>query len=43
MSISTELLNTTFADLRGPLVNSFVRSNELFEALTTKARMTMEG
>ena len=43
MSISTELLNTTFADLRGPLVNSFVRSNELFEALTTKARMPMEG
>tara|TARA_R100000234_G_scaffold33983_1_gene20044 strand:- start:15253 stop:16302 length:1050 start_codon:yes stop_codon:yes gene_type:complete len=43
MSISTELLNTTFADLRGPLVNSFVRSNELFEALNTKARMPMEG
>ena len=43
MAISTELLNTTFADLRGPLVNSFVRSNELFEALTTKARMPMEG
>ena len=43
MEISTELLNTTFADLRGPLVNSFVRSNELFEQLTTKARMPMEG
>ena len=43
MSISTELLNTTFADLRGPLVNSFVRSNELFEALNKKARMPMEG
>tara|TARA_R110002012_G_scaffold57887_4_gene149440 strand:- start:2050 stop:3099 length:1050 start_codon:yes stop_codon:yes gene_type:complete len=43
MSISTELLNTTFADLRGPLVNSFVRSNELFEALNSKARMPMEG
>lgn len=43
MSISTELLNTTFADLRGPLVNSFVRSNELFEALNAKARMPMEG
>ena len=43
MSISTELLNTTFADLRGPLVNSFVRSNELFDALDKKARMPMEG
>ena len=43
MSISTELLNTTFADLRGPLVNSFVRSNELFESLDKKARMPMEG
>ena len=43
MTISTELLNTTFADLRGPLVNSFVRSNELFESLNSKARMPMEG
>lgn len=43
MSISTEVLNTTFADLRGPLVNSFVRSNELYEALNSKARMPMEG
>ena len=43
MSISTEVLNTTFADLRGPLVNSFVRSNELFDALNSKARMPMEG
>ena len=43
MSISTELLNTTFADLRGPLVNAFVRSNELFEALSSKAKMPMEG
>ena len=43
MAISNEVLNTTFADLRGPLVNSFVRSNELFEALNTKARMPMEG
>lgn len=43
MSISTELLNSTFADLRGPLVNSFVRSSELFEALDKKARIPMEG
>ena len=43
MAISNEVLNTTFADLRGPLVNSFVRSNELFEALQSKARMPMEG
>ena len=43
MSISTELLNTTFADLRGPLVNAYVRSNELFDALQSKARMPMEG
>ena len=43
MSISTELLNTTFEDLRGPLVNSFVRSSELFEALDKKARIPMEG
>jgi len=43
MAISNEVLNTTFEDLRGPLVNSFVRSNELFEALSDKARMPMEG
>ena len=43
MSISTEVLNTTFADLRGPLVNSFVRSNELFDALDAKARMPRES
>lgn len=43
MAISTEVLNTTFAALRGPLVNSFIRSNELFEALMSKARMPMEG
>ena len=43
MAISNEVLNTTFADLRGALVNSFVRSNELFEALQSKARMPMEG
>jgi hypothetical protein len=43
MPISTELLNSTFADLRGPLVNSFVRSNELFEALDKKARIPAEG
>ena len=43
MSISTEVLNTTFADLRGPLVNSFVRSNELFDALDAKARRPMES
>ena len=43
MSISTEVLNTTFSDLRGPLINSFVRSNELWESLDKKARMPMEG
>ena len=43
MAISTEVLNTTFADLRGPLINSFVRSNELFDALMSKAKMPMEG
>jgi hypothetical protein len=43
MAISTEVLNTTFADLRGPLVNSFIRSNELFESLVSKAKMPMEG
>ena len=43
MAITTEVLNTTFADLRGPLVNSFLRSNELFESLMTKAKMPMEG
>jgi len=43
MAISTEVLNTTFSDLRGPLVNSFIRSNELWEALDKKARMPMEG
>ena len=36
-------MNTTFEDLRGPLVNSFVRSSELFEALDKKARIPMEG
>jgi len=43
MAISTEILNTTFADLRGPLINSFIRSNELLDALMTKARMPSEG
>jgi len=43
MSITNEVLNTTFADLRGPLVNSFIRSNELFDALNAKARMPMES
>jgi hypothetical protein len=43
MAISTEILNTTFADLRGPLVNSFIRSNELLEALMSKARMPSQG
>ena len=43
MSISTEVLNTTFSDLRGPLVNSFIQSNELWDALDKKARMPMEG
>ena len=43
MAISTEILNTTFADLRGPLVNSFVRSNELLQQLMDKARMPSEG
>jgi hypothetical protein len=43
MAISTEILNTTFADLRGPLVNSFIRSNELLDALMSKARMPSEG
>ena len=43
MAITTEVLNTTFADLRGPLVNSFLRSNELFDSLMSKAKMPMEG
>jgi len=43
MAVSTELLNSTFADLRGPLVNSFIRSNELFQALDKKARIPVEG
>lgn len=43
MAISLDALNTTFEDLRGPLVNSFVRGNELFEALEKKARMPMDG
>ena len=41
MAISTEILNTTFADLRGPLINSFIRSNELLDALMSKARMPL--
>lgn len=43
MAISTEVLNTTFADLRGPLINSFIRSNELLDALMSKARMPSQG
>jgi len=43
MAITTEVLNTTFADLRGPLVNSFIHSNELFESMMSKAKMPMEG
>jgi len=43
MAVSSEMLNTTFADLRGPLVNAFIRNNELLDALMDKARMPMEG
>lgn len=43
MAISLDVLNTTYEDLRGPLVNSFVRGSELLDALEKKARMPMEG
>ena len=43
MSITTEVLNTTFADLRGPLVNSFMRSSELWMMLQKKSKMPIDG
>ena len=43
MPLSTEITNTTFAALKGPLVQSYKRSTELWEALDKKARIPQEG
>lgn len=43
MPISNDLLRTTFANLKGPLQNSFTRSTELWKALDKKAKMPAEG
>lgn len=39
MAISTELLNSTFADFRGPIIHSFLQSIPLFRILEKKAKM----
>jgi hypothetical protein len=43
MSISTELLNTTLADLRGPLDLSFAQNIPLWRILEKKGKMLTEG
>lgn len=43
MPISSEITNTTFAALKGPLVDAFVRQNFLFKTLEKKARVMSEG
>ena len=43
MPISTEITNTTFANLRGPLQDMYKRSSPLWMALDAKAKMPAEG
>ncbi len=43
MAISTEMVNTTFANLRGPMVNAFKRRTPFWKALDSKFRMPAEG
>ena len=43
MAVSTELLNTTFEEFRGPLVKTFIRNTELLDVLEKKAKMPIVG
>ena len=43
MAIDLDTLNTTFADLRGPLVNSFQQSIPMWRELQKKARVSNDG
>tara|TARA_R110002020_G_scaffold27369_10_gene88239 strand:+ start:65 stop:1120 length:1056 start_codon:yes stop_codon:yes gene_type:complete len=43
MAIDLDTLNTTFADLRGPLLNSFERSIPMWRELQKKARVSNDG
>ena len=43
MAISNEVLNTTFANLQGPSKNAFMRSNELWASLQSKAQVSISG
>lgn len=42
MSVSTELLNTTLADLKGPLVNAFAQETPLIAHLEKKGQVSTE-
>jgi hypothetical protein len=43
MAVSVELLNTTLADLKGPLVSAFLQNVPTFRALEKKGRITADG
>ena len=43
MSVSVELLNTTLADLKGPMVSAFYQNVPTFRALEKKGRITADG
>lgn len=43
MAVSTELINTTLADLKGPLEDNFTRYNELMEKLFSKKQVKFAG
>ena len=43
MAVSVELLNTTLADLKGPLVSAFLQNVPTFRALEKKGRISADG
>lgn len=43
MAVSVELLNTTLADLKGPLVSAFLQNVPTYRALEKKGRITADG
>lgn len=43
MSVSVELLNTTLADLKGPMVSAFYQNVPTFRALEKKGRVSADG
>jgi len=43
MSVSIELLNTTLADLKGPMVSAFYQNVPTFRALEKKGRISADG